>query len=179
MNYEKDLEVVHEKKEIVIQDACILFDLVDLSLLQVFFQLDLVVLTTPHVINEITNENQWSQINPYLNNGRLTVDSDGLMKVIIEINEEFAGLSMADSSVLELALRKDAIIFSSDGSLRKIAARKKIVVRGTLWIIEELCLKGFITRDYAIQKLEMYSSINKRAPVKAIDQLIVKLKNKD
>lgn len=175
MNYEKDQEV-HEEKEIVIQDACILFDLVDLSLLEVFFQLDLVVMTTPNVISEITNEDQWKQIEIHLDNGQLTVDSDGLLEDILEIYEKFAGLSIADSSVLELAQRKDAVIFSSDGSLRKIATRKRFVVRGTLWIIEALCSKGLITYTYAIERLETYSSINQRAPIKAIEHLITKLK---
>jgi predicted nucleic acid-binding protein len=176
MNYEKDQEV-HEEKEIVIQDACILFDLVDLSLLEAFFQLDFVVLTTPNVINEITNEDQWQQIEIHLNNGQLTVDSSGKLEDILEIYQEFAGLSIADSSVLELAQRKDAVIFSSDGSLRKIATRKRFIVRGTLWIIEALCAKRLITHIYAIERLETYLLINQRAPVKAIEHLITKLKN--
>lgn len=164
------------KNQIVIQDACILFDLVDLSLLRVFFQLELIVFTTPQVINEITDENQWAEIKHYLNDGKLTVDSEGVYEEIVKIYEKYSGLSVADSSVLELAIRKNAVILSSDGSLRKIATRINYIVRGTLWIIEELCSNGFITHSHAIEKLEMYSSINQRAPVKEIRHLIAKLK---
>lgn len=168
---------VHEKTQIAIQDACILFDLVDLALLRVFFQLDLTVLTTPQVISEITKEDQWREIEPYISDGQLTIDSEGTYEAILEIYEESPALSIADSSVIELASRKNAIIFSSDGSLRKIATRKNFIVRGTLWIIEELCTKAVITNTYAIEKLEIYSSVNRRAPIKEIDNLIIKLKS--
>jgi len=174
MNYEKDQEV-HEGKEIVIQDACILFDLVDLSLLECFFQLELEVLTTPNVISEITNENQWEQVTIHLKTGELTIDENGALDAILTIYHEHSGLSIADSSVLELALRKDAVILSSDGSLRKIAKRKEVIVKGTLWIIEALFLNGIITSDYAIEKLEMYSSVNQRAPQNEIQKLISRL----
>lgn len=126
------------KHEIVIQDTCILFDLVDLNLLKDFFQLDFVVFTTSQIIAEIQTETHKEEIEEYLDNGKLKVDSDGIYEAIISIFDEFAALSFADSSVLELAIRKDAVLFSSDGSLRKISKRKKIIVRGTLWIIEKL-----------------------------------------
>ena len=164
-----------DRNQIVIQDACILFDLVDLALLKVFFQLDLIVLTTLQVIDEITNESQWAEIEFYLSNGKLSVDSEGTYEAIFEIFEEYSGLSFADSSILELAFRKNAVILSSDGSLRKIATRNNYIVRGTLWIIEELCLNEIITPNHAIEKLEMYSSINQRAPIREIEHLISKL----
>lgn len=165
------------KHEIVIQDTCILFDLVDLSLLESFFQLDFVVYTTPYVIDEILTENHKEEITIYQQNGQLQVDSSGTLKAISKIFNEFGGLSFPDSSVLELAIRKDAVLFSADGSLRKISRRKKIIVRGTLWIIEKLYEEKLITLNAAIEKLENYADINTRAPIKEINKLISRLKN--
>lgn len=174
MKYEKDL-LVSNKNEIVIKDACILFDLVDLNLLADFFQLELSALTTPQVVEEITNESQWEEISKFINKG-LVIDFTGNLEAITKLYDEHAGLSIADSSVLELAIRKNAIIFSSDGSLRKISIKRKLIVRGIIWIIEELYTKGIIELETAIIKLERYKTINQRAPIKEIQTLIDKLK---
>lgn len=164
-----------ERNIIVVQDACILFDLVDLDLLKVFFQLELTVLTTPQVITEITDEDQQSAISIHLQNGELKVDEGGSYESISELFDEFPGLSFADCSVLELALRKNAVVLSSDGGLRKISRRKKCEVHGTLWIIQELHDFGIIGKAAAIEKLKMYASINLRAPKKIIAQMITAL----
>lgn len=177
MNLEKDL-LVSDKKEIVIKDACILFDLVDLNLLEDFFQLDVSAFTTPQVIGEIRNETQWEMISKFIDSGMLQIDADGEFEVIAEIFNEYSGLSIPDSSVLELAIRKDAIIFSSDGSLRKISVKKSLTVRGILWIVEKLHERQFLDRDTTIQKLKNYESINQRAPVNEIRKLITKILSK-
>ena len=164
-----------DKKEIVIKDACILFDLVDLNLLEDFFQLEVSAFTTPHVIGEITNETQWEEVSKFITNGKLQIDTDGKFEVIAELYDEHPGLSIPDSSVLELAIRKDAIIYSSDGSLRKISAKKNLMVRGILWIVEELYNKQFLSNSAAIEKLNLYETINQRAPLKEIKYLITKI----
>ena len=166
-----------DKKEIVIKDACILFDLVDLNLLEDFFQLEVSAFTTPQVIGEITNESQWGEVSKFINNRKLQIDSDGGFEAIAEIFDEYTALSIPDSSVLELAIRKDAIIFSSDGSLRKISVAKNLTVRGVIWIVEELYNKGFLSKEVAIQKLNFYETINQRAPIKEIKKLTEKLNN--
>lgn len=165
-----------DKKEIVIKDACILFDLVDLNLLEDFFQLDVSAFTTPQVIGEITDEAQWEEVSKFINNGKLQIDADGEFEIIAALYDEHPGLSIPDSSVLELAIRKDAIIYSSDGSLRKISIKKNLPVRGVLWIVEELHTKEFLSREIAVEKLNLYKEINQRAPIKEINSLITKLK---
>ena len=168
-----------DKKEIVIKDACILFDLVDLNLLEDFFQLEVSAFTTPQVIGEITNETQWGEISKFVNNWKLQIDADGEFEAIAGIFDEHAGLSIPDSSVLELAIRKDAIIFSSDGSLRKISVTRNLTVRGILWIVEKLHNKGFLSKETAIEKLNLYEKINQRAPVNEIKNLITKISKYD
>lgn len=166
-----------DKKEIVIKDACILFDLVDLNLLEHFFLLEVSAFTTPQVIGEITDETQWKEVSKFINNGNIQIDEDGEFEVIAALYEEHPGLSIPDSSVLELAIRKDAIIYSSDGSLRKISANRKLQVRGILWIVEELHNKGFLSKKVVIDKLNLYEEINQRAPLREIKNLIDKLNN--
>lgn len=167
-----------DKKEIVIKDACILFDLVDLNLLEDFFQLESEAFTTSQVIGEITNEQQWEAISKFIENGRLQIDDNGPLEAITKINEVYPGLSLPDSSVLELAIRKNAIVYSADGSLRKASAKEGITVRGIIWVIAELHASSLLDTDTAIAKLNMYEAINQRSPLKEIKNLISKIQNK-
>lgn len=176
MNLEKDLQV-SDKKKIVIKDACILFDLVDLNLLEDFFQLEVFAFTTPQVIGEITNEEQWKVISKFVAEGKIQIDNEGTFEIIASINNEYPGLSLADSSVLELAIRKNAIIYSSDGGLRKISTKKNLTVRGIIWIIEEMHGREILNKEIAIEKLNRYEAINQRAPLKEIKNLIKKIEN--
>lgn len=163
------------EQEIVIKDACILFDLTDLDILEEYFQLELKSFTTPQVIAEITNETQWLKISKFVNNGNLIIDSDGEILTISKIYEQFPGLSFTDSSVLELALRKDAVILSSDGSLRRISKKKNLKIKGLLWVIEELYNTKIMKVEIVIEKLENYMKINQRAPKEEIEKLIKKI----
>ena len=164
-----------DKKEIVIKDACILFDLVDLNLLEDFFQLEVEAFTTSQVTSEITNEDQWEAISKFINNGKLRIDDSGTLEAISRINDEYPGLSLPDSSVLELAIRKNAIIYSSDGSLRRASIKEDVIVRGIIWVIAELHALELLTSEAAIEKLCMYEKINQRAPLKEIKKLMDKL----
>lgn len=163
-----------DKREIVIKDACILIDLVDLGLLADFFKLELSAFTTEQVIGEISNETHKEEVSKFIKAGMLQIDNEGSFEVIAELFDEHSGLSVPDCSVLEFALRRNAIIYSSDGSLRKISNRQHLIVRGILWIIEELCEKKILSTSQAIEKLNLYESVNQRSPINEIKKLINK-----
>ncbi len=73
------------REEVVIKDACILFDLIDLGLLDHFYTLRLTVVTTPEVISEITDENQLEAVNRHIESGQLELDREGEYDVITGI----------------------------------------------------------------------------------------------
>ena len=166
-----------QKTEIVIKDACILFDLIDLDILDHFYQLELIVFTSPQVIEEISNESQLKTINYYVENKKLLIDAFGNFEIIQELFNINPGLSFTDCSVLELAIRKRATILSSDKSLRNESQRRNIPVKGVLWILEELYLKGHLSKEQIINKITKYPEFNKRAPIKETAKLIERLSN--
>ncbi len=166
------------KKGIIVQDTCILLDLVDLELLEGFFQLDIEVFTTPQVIAEITNDQQWEKVTVFVQSKRLKIDGKGVFESIVEISDTNPSLSFADSSVVELASRIEGIVLSSDGSLRKVSMRKGLEVHGMLWIIEQLSGNDILSIEDAIKKLDNYSILNQWSPKKEIIALMQKLKNK-
>lgn len=73
---------VSDREEIVIKDACILFDLMDLGLMSSFYRLKLLVITTPEVLSEITDDAQLVEVNAYIDNGSLQVDHFGMLDSI-------------------------------------------------------------------------------------------------
>jgi len=161
--------------EIAIQDTCILLDLVDLDLLDLFFTLNLEVYTTSSVIDEIITDEHKNQVDIYLENERLMIDDEGSFETITELSNQFTGLSFTDCSVLELAKRKDAVLLSADGKLRKVSRKEGITVRGTLWIIEALYNEDAVTLDDVKEKLNLYISVNARAPKKEIQKMLERL----
>lgn len=162
------------REEVVIKDACILFDLIDLGLLDHFYTLRLTVVTTPEVISEITDENQLEAVNRHIESGQLELDREGEYDVITGIIDLCPGLSFTDGSVLEAATRRKAVILSSDKSLRNESQRRGLTVRGMLWILEELFIQQVIETDVFLEKLRTYPEVNKWAPRKLIAALINK-----
>lgn len=142
-----------------------------------FYRMDFAVYTTPEVIGEIEDEKQLQEITEYINAGKLIIDTDGDYDTIFTMSNELTGLSTTDCSILEFAGRKECIILSTDGGLRREATRRNFAVRGVLWIIEGLHAKNIITTEKAVEKLTSYPEINGRTPKKEIDKLIQKLTN--
>lgn len=162
-------------KEIVVQDACVIFDLIDLGLIHPFFELNLTVITTKQVIREVEDGEQLLIVSEFITNGRLSIDELGEVESINKILFGNSGLSFADSSVLEAAIRRKGAVLSSDLKLRNATVRNSLIVRGILWVIDELHLNGRLTRQEAIEKLKAYQDINDRAPRKEIKIMIERL----
>ncbi len=163
-------------RQVVIKDACIFFDLMDLGLLEYFYKLKLTVITTPQVLDEITDENQLAEVAGYIKKGQLQVDAFSQLDVMMSITYSNPGLSFTDASVLEVASRRNATVLSSDKSLRNESERQGITVRGFLWIMEELFLQNVIEQSMLIEKLAAYPEVNKRAPKTELENLIKKYK---
>jgi len=166
---------VSTKKEILINDSCILFDLLDLGLIKDYFQLEYQMFTTKEVIKEIKDAVQLFEITNYISSGNLKVDQYGSLESIQSLFDEYPGLSYTDCSVLELAIRKNGIVLSADKSLRNISIKRKLTVKGFLWIIAELVEKNLISPDKALKTLRLYPKVNKRVPIKEIKKMIDRL----
>lgn len=160
---------------VVIKDACILVDLIDLKLLEPFYLLEVTPVTTGFVVAEILDEAQAALVQQSIADGKLTVYDDGDILEITALYEEHAGLSFADCSVLDLSLRVPGLLLSSDKSLRNEAKRRELVVKGLLWVINQLFENQILSKTECLLKLEQYPLINPRTPKKDIQLLIDKL----
>lgn len=156
---------------VVIKDACILFDLIDLDLLETFYLLDVTPVTTGFVVSEVLDETQAALLAEDIKAGKLTIYNDGDVAKIAALSVEHTGLSFADCSVLELSFRVPGLILSADKSLRNEAKRRGLVVKGLLWVINQLFENEILSKEVCLAKLEQYPLINPRTPKKDIQLL--------
>ncbi len=162
-------------KRIIINDANILIDLVHLDLMNEFIQLDLELKTTDFVFEEL-NEEQKIIIQGYINSEHIELvvteeeqDFEGISSIL----ENSSGLSFEDCSVWYYANKLNGILLSGDGKLRKQAIANGILVKGILFIFDQLLVNGLISFEYAIEKIEELYKINPRLPINSKNERIV------
>lgn len=155
---------------ILINDANILIDLVELGLLKEFSQLSFELYTTDFILAEI-DEIQRAQFDAIIEAGNLNV-------VVTEADEDFGGitsllfsgggLSFEDCSTWYYSRKMGGILVTGDGNLRRIAIADGIEVRGIIFLFDELLAQKIITCERAVEKIEQLLTINNRLPKDAI-----------
>jgi predicted nucleic acid-binding protein len=154
-----------KSKKILVKDACIIIDLIELDLLDVFLSLDYIVITSQSVVKEITDEGQAFLLEDLIKNRKIQKENDGPLMDILNLMKKYPGISYADTTVLELSLRIDATLLSADKLLRKAGNKEGTTICGTLWVITELYNSKLITNETAIEKVKFLMKINSRIPI--------------
>lgn len=147
---------------VIVNDANILIDLVDLKLLPHFFALKFEFLTTELVLAELFEE-QYQSLLPYIDNGQLTVHEmtgDDLTEIYL-IQASKPVLSEQDCSAFYQARQHTATLITSDNKLRAFAKEQQLEVHGHLWVFDRMVAAATITGTRAREKLsELSETIN-------------------
>lgn len=141
--------------KIIVNDANILIDLVDLKILPYFFQLEFEFHTTNIILEELFEE-QKEELVPYIETGKLIVDDiteEDFIEILL-IRAEKPALSEQDCSAFYQAGKENALLLTSDNTLRKYAKAKELEVHGHLWVFDNLVNKSIFTGKIATEKLE-------------------------
>lgn len=146
--------------KIVVTDACIFIDLFDLRLMSHFFELQLEIHTFVDVYNELDDE-QKQLLMAYKVGNKLTIHNLNSEDFEL-INKTIPSktLSPPDKTVIYLADKINAIILSSDKTLRNCAKTKAIEYHGILWIFDKLIDEKIISGREASVKLIELTEIN-------------------
>ena len=158
-------------KNIAIQDANILIDLVKTGLFDYCLALQYEFKTTDIILDEL-HEGQIAQIQPHISSGKFTVISISAT-ALVEIqlmSLEDARLSELDWSAVYYAQQNKALLLSGDKHLRAIAQSKQIAVHGIFWLIDQLVHHGVLSNAAACSFLKELILINKRLPVAECEQ---------
>lgn len=147
--------------KIVVTDACIFIDVIDLNLAAKFFGLELDIHTTAEVINELYTSQQ-QILEGYKASEKLKVHIlIGEEQQELMSDEYPKALTPEDRSVVYIAKKlRDATILSSDKPLRKYAKKLCIEYHGMLWILDQLVSQGGLPKPEAITKLIAWINSN-------------------
>jgi rRNA-processing protein FCF1 len=143
--------------KIAVKDANVFIDLESMGILDLWFQLDYQTITSSFVVVELEDGGHANAL-ASIQAGQVTeaVISSAEMEAfeLLSVECESKGLSLADVSVLFLAIREDAILLSGDKTLRNKARLRTVEVHGTLWIMDQLIETGILAKRVAAQRLE-------------------------
>jgi predicted nucleic acid-binding protein len=153
---------------VVVNDANILIDLIDVGLLDLFFKLKFEMNIADSVVNEFEDEEDVTRINKFINIGNLRQHSfshDELTEILDYRNRYSSRLSIPDCSCIYLARNLSATLLTGDRPLTNAARENGITVHGTLWVFDKLISAGLVTPQTARKRLSELMSINRRLPV--------------
>jgi predicted nucleic acid-binding protein len=153
---------------VVVNDANILIDLIDVELLNVFFQLNYEMHMADSVINEFENEGDVKRLNTLIKKGKLKQHRFGpdAITEILEYRDRYsARLSFPDCCCIYLAINLSATLLTGDRPLTNAARENGITVHGTLWVFDQLINAELMNHKDACMKLLELMSINRRLPI--------------
>ncbi|HMM11150.1 MAG TPA: hypothetical protein PKE03_03540 [Bacteroidales bacterium] len=156
---------------VVVNDANILIDLIKLKMLQHFFALEHSFYTSDMILEEL-HKAQLQELQPHIEEGKLRVvalDMDEL-RLIGELQSVKPQLSEQDCSAIVCAIKLNGELLTSDNTLRKYALSRKMMVRGHLWVFDQLVEQKIIKGSQAIEKLTLLvEEVNPRLGLPAIE----------
>lgn len=139
--------------KLVVTDACIFIDVIELQLTSEFFGLELEIHTTVDVINELFPQQQ-QLLRAYEHGGKLTIHVLTTADQEAISNENFPrALSPEDCSVIYIARKLNAVVLSSDKPVRRHAENLTIEYHGMFWIFDTLVEEKLLSGAIAISKL--------------------------
>lgn len=157
---------------IVVSDANIIIDLLQINLFPDFLKINWEKYITPNVVDEVKEENSDLLFNA-INANQVFMppfEFDDLQQ-IQNYFSRYAPLSVADCSCLHMAEKISAILLTGEKQLRNIASTThSLEVHGTLWILDHLIGDKIITYRQAYSKLTTLIQINPRLPKSEIEK---------
>ncbi|MGN6298313.1 MAG: hypothetical protein ACTHM7_16100 [Ginsengibacter sp.] len=139
---------------LAITDACIFIDLYALQLTASFFKLDFEIHTSVDVLNELY-ENQQQALSVFQLAGKLTahnITQEEKTEILSIVYPR--SLSDSDKTVLYLAAKLNAMVLSSDKTVRNSAKKSAIPYHGMIWIFDQLINRELISMREASAKLK-------------------------
>lgn len=166
------------KSRIVVSDANIFIDLLQVELLEAFFALtfsNYEIWTTDLVYREVKRIGKVHVLEKFKTNGKLKIASFNSVEMseIIGLRDNSANnTSLADASVWYYAKKIGAILLTGDKKLRKETIKDGIRVSGIIYVWEQMLANGIFSAKEAADNLEALMSENSRLPKQICEQKI-------
>ncbi len=135
-------------RTLLISDANVVIDIIDGGLLEGMFSLEY-----EYGIPDLLYEDELRVNHSELSKIGLQImgQSDIALNDTTALYEKYrkSGVSVYDCMALSLARQHGCPLLTGDGVLRQAAMIEKIVVRGTIWLVEQMIKSGVISADRA------------------------------
>ena len=154
---------------ILITDANIFIDLIEIDALSYLFAAEWSIHTTDEVLRELFEE-QRAALEVYARDERLTilaVDEDAVRTIK---SRESRSLSDADCTVIALAQATKGSVLSGDRRVIKVCRKYQLEAHGILWCFDELIVAGIISKRQAYKLLTALMKINTWLPLEECEQ---------
>lgn len=151
---------------IVVCDANIIIDLLQVDLFIAFLKMNWEVHLPPDVVDEVQEPNS-DQLEHAIQSHRLRlkVFTPEELYRIQDCKSRYQPLSIQDCSCLLLAESLPAALLTGEKKLRAIATSSHgVQVHGILWVLEQLVAKEAITTREAHTRLARLTTLNNRLP---------------
>ena len=164
-------------KIVAVSDTNIFIDLVEIGLLDTFFDLPWEIHTTDMIIHELKKAEQKEKVVEYYSNGRLHVKnytSMEMSKLIMfhTLQRQKARVSVQDCSVWLYAKDNGYTLLTGDDRLRNAASKMGVDVHGIFYVIDKLVEMQLLSKMDAVDKLAKLILSNPRLPLPEIDKRI-------
>ena len=164
--------------KLIITDTNIFFDIISIGALPEFFALDFEIYTTDFVIREILESDQKEQIESFISAKKLNVfklTANEVEEIQSFITKRFFK-GITDKTILWKSQQLKCPLLTGDKKLRNEVEDFKIMVHGSIWVINSLIEKEIITSIKGAEFLEQLKLINASLPHDEINKLIKRLK---
>lgn len=157
---------------LLVSDASILIDLLDIELLSPFFSWVSHVSIPDIVFAEISKTTQESRLSKYKHQLAITQFNSDELETMQGLAFKHSGLSIADCSLIYHARNMQVVMLTSDKALTRIAKHYGIEVHGIVWLFKNLVDHEYLTPTQAVKKIRQLIEINPRAPRVQLTDLI-------
>lgn len=147
--------------QVLISDANIFIDLEDGGLLYKLFRLQF-TFKTPDILYSEELEAQHSHL---IECGlQLTGLNEESMSYAMALVVQSSGPSTIDCLALASAKQEGCPLLTGDNALRKLAESEGVIVKGTLWIVEQMVRSQVISKEEAHEAYLKMKSSGRRLP---------------
>ncbi len=147
--------------QLLISDANILIDLEEGRLIELMFQLSY-RFSIPDIlfVEELEEEHQ------HLPELGLQLDelSGETMMYAMELIQRYTRASRNDCFALALAVQEKCPLLTGDKALRDAAEKEAVIVKGTLWLVEQMIRQQLITVTQARDSYQRMQMTGRRLP---------------
>ena len=161
----------------VVNDASVLIDLLDMDLFTSYLELNWEMITSDLIVEELIGDARFIRVRALLGESKLKIEVlDSLaLPFVAAMSNDHPALSLEDCSVWFLAKQKNAVLLTTDQRLRRQAKSDGVEVHGSLFVVQALLKHGIINQVMARQALRKLADTNPRAPLSEIDRLLRQL----